>query len=169
MKPKAKDVAAAAVQAISVGYTYDEMDCQAFVAVSYTHLDLTGVIVKSVKLEDAGAAEAFGAILSGTGCALGTVTATGRTGDIDIYYQSAWKALQNTRATYDARLVVRYGIADNVDVYKRQALRRNEWRDWIGLPPDEDMDELLALENYIPADRLGDQAKLMGGGGEDAE
>ena len=31
MKPKAKDVAAAAVQAISVGYTYDEMDCQAFV------------------------------------------------------------------------------------------------------------------------------------------
>lgn len=76
--------------------------------------DLTGVIVKSVKLEDAGAAEAFSAILSGTGCALGTVTATGRTGDIDIYYQSAWKALQNTRATYDARLVVRYGILDNV-------------------------------------------------------
>lgn len=31
MKPKAKDVAAAAVQAVSVGYTYDEMDCQAFV------------------------------------------------------------------------------------------------------------------------------------------
>lgn len=31
MKPKGKDVAAAAVQAVSVGYTYDEMDCQAFV------------------------------------------------------------------------------------------------------------------------------------------
>lgn len=75
--------------------------------------DLTGVVVKSVKLEDAGAAEAFGAILNGTGCALGTVTATGRTGDIDIYYQNAWKAVQDTRATYDARLVVRYGIADN--------------------------------------------------------
>lgn len=75
--------------------------------------DLMGVVVKSVKLEDAGAAEAFGAILNGTGCALGTVTATGRTGDIDIYYQNAWKALQDTRAIYDARLVVRYGIADN--------------------------------------------------------
>ncbi len=31
MKPTSKDVAAAAVQAVSVGYTYDEMDCQAFV------------------------------------------------------------------------------------------------------------------------------------------
>lgn len=97
--------------------------------------DLTGVIVKSVKLEDAGAAEAFGAILSGTGCALGTVTATGRTGDIDIYYQSAWKALQNTRATYDARLVVRYGIADNaitgmsLDVLAKESVFRGRFFD----------------------------------------
>ena len=44
------------------------------------------------------------------------------------------------------------------------ALRRNEWRGWMGLPPDGEMDELLALENYIPADKLGDQAKLNGGG-----
>ena len=97
--------------------------------------DLTGVVVKSVKLEDAGAAEAFSAILSGTGCALGTVTATGRTGDIDIYYQSAWKALQNTRATYDARLVVRYGIADNaitgmsLDVLAKESMFRGRFFD----------------------------------------
>lgn len=31
MKPIGKSVAAAAVQAVGVGYTYDEMDCQAFV------------------------------------------------------------------------------------------------------------------------------------------
>ena len=31
MKPTGKSVAAAAMQAVSVGYTYDEMDCQAFV------------------------------------------------------------------------------------------------------------------------------------------
>ena len=31
MKPKVKDVAAVAVQAVGVGYTYDEMDCQAFI------------------------------------------------------------------------------------------------------------------------------------------
>lgn len=97
--------------------------------------DLTGVIVKSVKLEDAGAAEAFGAILSGTGCALGTVTATGRTGDIDIYYQSAWKALQDTRAIYDARLVVRYGILDNaitgmaLDVLAKESVFRGRFFD----------------------------------------
>ena len=97
--------------------------------------DLTGVIVKSVKMEDAGAAEAFGAILSGTGCALGTVTATGQTGDIDIYYQSAWKALQDTRTIYDARLVVRYGIADNVitgmalDVLAKESVFRGRFFD----------------------------------------
>lgn len=97
--------------------------------------DLMGVVVKSVKLEDAGAAEAFGAILSGTGCALGTVTATGRTGDIDIYYQNAWKALQDTRAIYDARLVVRYGIADNaitgmaLDVLAKESVFRGRFFD----------------------------------------
>lgn len=34
MKPTGKSVAAAAVQAVGVGYTYDEMDCQAFVEYS---------------------------------------------------------------------------------------------------------------------------------------
>ena len=97
--------------------------------------DLTGVVVKSVKLEDAGAAGAFGAILNGTGCALGTVTATGRTGDIDIYYQNAWKALQDTRAIYDARLVVRYGISDNaitgmaLDVLAKESVFRGRFFD----------------------------------------
>ena len=97
--------------------------------------DLMGVVVKSVKLEDAGAAEAFGAILNGTGCALGTVTATGRTGDIDIYYQNAWKALQDTRAIYDARLVVRYGSADNaitgmaLDVLAKESVFRGRFFD----------------------------------------
>ena len=42
----------------------------------------------------------------------------------------------------------------------RMAIKRNELRDWLGLPPDPQMDELLALENYIPVDRLGDQKKL---------
>ena len=31
MKPTGTDVAAVAVQAVGVGYTYDEMDCQAFI------------------------------------------------------------------------------------------------------------------------------------------
>ncbi|MBC2721831.1 phage portal protein [Desulfosporosinus sp.] len=48
----------------------------------------------------------------------------------------------------------------------RMAMRRNEWREWIGMSPEEDMEELLALENYIPADKLGEQNKLNGGGGD---
>lgn len=63
-----------------------------------------------------------------------------------------------------------YSITEMVEaggqMVDRMALRRNEWRNWLGLPPDPDMDELLALENYVPADRLGDQAKLNGGDGK---
>ena len=40
------------------------------------------------------------------------------------------------------------------------SMYRNEWRDWAGLEYKEEMEELILLENYIPADRLGDQAKL---------
>lgn len=63
-----------------------------------------------------------------------------------------------------------YSITEMVEaggqMVDRMALRRNEWRNWLRLPPDPDMDELLALENYVPADRLGDQAKLNGGDGK---
>jgi len=51
---------------------------------------------------------------------------------------------------------------------ERQAMRRNEWRDWVGLPPDAEMNEIIALENYIPASKLGDQKKLIQKEGDDA-
>lgn len=54
-------------------------------------------------------------------------------------------------------------VSAGAEMVDRMALRRNEWRSWLNLPPDPDMNELLALENYLPADRLGDQAKLTGG------
>lgn len=55
-------------------------------------------------------------------------------------------------------------VSAGAEMVDRMALRRNEWRGWLNLPPDSDMNELLALENYIPADRLGDQGKLIQGG-----
>lgn len=65
------------------------------------------------------------------------------------------------------RSLMAYSIADLSSVgaamVDRMAMSRNEWRDWMDLPPDAQMDELLALENYIPANRLGDQKKLEGG------
>lgn len=40
----------------------------------------------------------------------------------------------------------------------------NEARDRINLPPRDGLDELLVLENYIPAEKAGDQKKLENGG-----
>lgn len=70
------------------------------------------------------------------------------------------------------RSLMAYALNDLTTLGKemtdRMALRRNEWRELLGFPPDDEMDELLALENYIPADKLADQKKLIntGKGGE---
>lgn len=69
----------------------------------------------------------------------------------------------NPRSLYNYRLPDL--ISAGGQMVDRMALRRNEWRDWAGLTPDDEMDELLALENYIPVARLGDQKKLGEGGG----
>ena len=57
-------------------------------------------------------------------------------------------------------------VSAGAEMVDRMALTRNEWRGWLNLPPNPGMNELLALENYIPADRLGDQGKLVQNGGE---
>jgi len=55
-------------------------------------------------------------------------------------------------------------VSSGTMLVDHMAIRRNELRDWLGLSPDPEMQDLLALENYIPQDRLGDQKKLAGGG-----
>lgn len=70
-----------------------------------------------------------------------------------------WRFNPRSLKSYDLPEIVSAGK----DMIDRMSLRRNEWRDWLGFPPDADMEELLALENFIPADRLGDQKKLGGG------
>lgn len=81
----------------------------------------------------------------------------------DLY----WRFNPRSLYSYSLQDIVAAGSA----MVDRMAMRRNEWRDWIGMSPDSEMDELLALENYIPASMLGQQKKLIGGdgSGEDDE
>ncbi len=79
----------------------------------------------------------------------------------DLY----WKFNPRSLYAYSMESIISAGGA----MVDRMAMSRNEWRDWVGLQPDERMDELLALENYVPVARLGDQKKLKGGTESDDE
>ena len=74
----------------------------------------------------------------------------------DLY----WRFNPRSLYAYDLTEIINAGSA----MVDRMAMRRNEWRDWIGMSPDDEMKELLALENFIPANKLGEQKKLTGGG-----
>jgi HK97 family phage portal protein len=73
----------------------------------------------------------------------------------DLY----WKFNSRSLYSYSLSDIITAGGAMN----DRGAMSRNEWRDWIGMSPREDMEGLLMLENYLPTDKLGDQKKLNGG------
>ena len=79
----------------------------------------------------------------------------------DLY----WKFSTRSLYSYSLTEMINAGAA----LVDHMAMRRNEWRDWLGMSPDKDMDELLALENYIPSSRLGDQKKLEGGDDDGSE
>ncbi len=72
-----------------------------------------------------------------------------------------WYVKFNTLSLMDWDLNTLYtvfaGLAD------KGIVTGNEVRDRIGMAPLDGLDELRILENYIPADRIGDQAKLNGG------
>lgn len=46
------------------------------------------------------------------------------------------------------------------DLYTKGLVTGNEVRDKLGMSPKEELEDLIILENYIPADKIGDQNKL---------
>lgn len=72
---------------------------------------------------------------------------------------------------FNPRSLYNYKLSELVSAGKEMtgalAMTRNEWRESIGMSPREDMEEQLALENYIPVSKLGDQKKLNPTGGEE--
>ena len=60
-----------------------------------------------------------------------------------------------------------YNLREQAEVYgnilyTRGLVTGNEVRSRLSMEPKEDLDSLVVLENYIPLDRIGDQAKLKG-------
>lgn len=73
-----------------------------------------------------------------------------------------WRFNPRSLMNYDLKEMIEAGLKMN----EHMAMDRNEVRDWAGLDPREDMAEMIALENYIPVSKLGDQKKLKGGESE---
>ena len=70
----------------------------------------------------------------------------------------------NPRSLYNYSLTEM--VAAGSQMAQLNALRRNELRNWIGMPPDAEMDDLLVLENYLHQNDLGKQNKLNQGNSE---
>lgn len=79
----------------------------------------------------------------------------------DLLYSPGLYFKLNPRSLYA------YNLTDMVkagtDMIDRNAMRRNELRDWVGMDPDDEMEELLVLENYLHQEDLSKQKKLKGG------
>ena len=63
-----------------------------------------------------------------------------------------------------------YDLRTTAEVYQglyvRGIVTRDEVRDKIGMPPVENEDDLIILENFIPASKIGEQLKLLQGGND---
>lgn len=71
---------------------------------------------------------------------------------------------ENRYFRFNSRSLYSYSLQElsNIALNMRNAglMTGNEGRNWLDLPPRKGLDELVMLENYLPASRLGDQKKL---------
>ena len=74
----------------------------------------------------------------------------------DLYFRLSPRSLYS----YDISEIANIGMS----MYTRGLVYGNEVRDWVGMTPLDELNKLVILENYIPADKIGDQNKLKGGG-----
>lgn len=77
----------------------------------------------------------------------------------DLLYNEKWYFRLNPRSLYDYDITQL--VSAGVQLVDRNALLRNELRNWLGLDPNEEMKQLLVLENYIKEEDVGNQKKLI--------
>lgn len=74
-----------------------------------------------------------------------------------------WKMNNRTLLNYDIERIVSVGK----ELVDRATMRRNELRDWLGMSPDPEMDDVLILENYLRKNK-NDLSDAQNGGEENA-
>lgn len=82
-----------------------------------------------------------------------------------LLYNPNWYFKFNSRSLYSYDIEKLSKVAR--ENYKIGLMDGNEVRSWLDMEYREELNQLIILENYIPTNMIGNQKKLMQGGGND--